>query len=85
MGEFSVARRTTYTGDALMHHLNSRAYYLKFVTEQAKNYGLVPFYWDNGGIGNLAFGIFDRKTNRIPDEKALNALIEGSVVGIYPY
>ena len=85
MGEFSVARRTTYTGDALMHHLNSRAYYLKFVTEQAKNYGLVPFYWDNGGTGNLAFGIFDRKTNRIADEKALNALIEGSVAGTYPY
>ena len=85
LGEYGVIRRTTYSGDALMHHLNSRAYYLRYVTEQAKNYGLIPFYWDNGGIGNLAFGIIDRKTNRIADEKALNALIEGSVAGTYPY
>ena len=85
LGEYGVIRRTTYSGDALMHHLDSRAYYLRYVTEQAKNYGLIPFYWDNGGIGNLAFGIIDRKTNRIADEKALNALIEGSVAGIYPY
>ena len=85
LGEYGVIRRTTYSGDALMHHLNSRAYYLRYVTEQAKNYGLIPFYWDDGGIGNLAFGIIDRKTNRIADEKALNALIEGSVAGTYPY
>lgn len=85
LGEYGVIRRTTYSGDALMHHLDSRAYYLRYVTEQAKNYGLIPFYWDNGGIGNLAFGIIDRKTNRIADEKALNALIEGSVAGTYPY
>ena len=85
LGEYGVIRRTTYSGDALMHHLDSRAYYLRYVTEQAKNYGLIPFYWDDGGIGNLAFGIIDRKTNRIADEKALNALIEGSVAGTYPY
>lgn len=85
LGEYGVIRRTTYSGDALMHHLNSRAYYLRYVTEQAKNYGLIPFYWDNGSTGNLAFGIIDRKTNRIADEKALNALIEGSVAGTYPY
>ena len=85
LGEYGVIRRTTYSGDALMHHLDSRAYYLRYVTEQAKNYGLIPFYWDNGSTGNLAFGIIDRKTNRIADEKALNALIEGSVAGTYPY
>ena len=85
LGEYGVIRRTTYSGDALMHHLDSRAYYLRYVTEQAKNYGLIPFYWDNGSTANLAFGIIDRKTNRIADEKALNALIEGSVAGTYPY
>ena len=85
LGEYGVIRRTTYSGDALMHHLDSRAYYLRYVTEQAKNYGLIPFYWDNGSTGNLAFGIIDRKTNRIADEKALNALFEGSVAGTYPY
>ena len=85
LGEYGVIRRTTYSGDALMHHLDSRAYYLRYVTEQAKNYGLIPFYWDNGSTGDLAFGIIDRKTNRIADEKALNALIEGSVAGTYPY
>lgn len=32
------------------------------VTQQAKNYGLVPFVWDNGGTDNLACGLFNRAT-----------------------
>jgi len=77
LGEFSATRRSTLTGDDLVLHLASRAYYHKYVVQQAKVNGLLPFYWDNGGIGNNASGIFDRSYNTVFDQQVLNALIEG--------
>ncbi|SNR31058.1 cellulase family glycosylhydrolase [Lutibacter flavus] len=77
LGEFDATRRTTLTGDDLTLHLNSRAYFLKYVVKQAKVNGMLPFYWDNGGIGNLASGIFNRNDNTVFDTQALEALLEG--------
>lgn len=77
LGEFGAIRRTTLTGDALTLHLNSRAYYLKYVVKQAKANGLLPFYWDEGSITNHGFGIFKRADNNIFDQKVLDALIQG--------
>lgn len=85
LGEYGAIRRLSLTGDALTHHLDSRAFYLKYVTQQAKNYGLVPFYWDNGGLGDKSFGIFNRSTGAVADNKAYNAMIQGGAAGIYPY
>ena len=85
LGEYSATRRSNYTGDALIHHLDSRAYFNQYVTEQAKKHGLVPFYWDNGGIGNLACGIFNRNTIQVYDEKVMEALVQGAAAGIYPF
>ncbi|MBI9039844.1 cellulase family glycosylhydrolase [Lutibacter sp.] len=77
LGEFGAIRRTTLTGDALALHLNSRAFYLKYVVKQAKANGLLPFYWDEGSITNHGFGIFKRADNTVFDQKVLDALIEG--------
>jgi endoglucanase len=77
LGEYAPTRRSELTGDALTRHLASRAYYLKYITQQAKANGLLPFYWDNGGIGNNASGIFNRKNNTVFDKQALDAVIEG--------
>jgi endoglucanase len=77
LGEFGAIRRTTLTGDALTLHLNSRAYYLKTVVKTAKANGLLPFYWDEGSLGNNGFGIMNRTDNTVFDTQALNALIEG--------
>lgn len=85
LGEFSPTRRMSLTGDALTHHLDSRAYYVKYVTEQAKNYGIVPFYWDNGGTGDKGCGIFNRSTTVAEDTKALNGLVQGAAAGKYPF
>jgi hypothetical protein len=46
LGEFRAITRTSLTGDDLTLHLNSRAYYLKYVVKQAKANGLLPFYSD---------------------------------------
>jgi endoglucanase len=85
LGEYAPTRRSALTGDALTRHLASRAYYLSYVTERAKTYGLVPCYWDNGGRGNLASGIFYRGTGATFDHQALEALQAGAAKGQYPF
>jgi aryl-phospho-beta-D-glucosidase BglC (GH1 family) len=77
LGEFGAIRRSTLTGDALQLHLDSRAYYLKTVVKQAKANGLLPFYWDEGSLGNNGFGIFNRADNTVFDAQALEGLLAG--------
>jgi hypothetical protein len=78
LGEYGAIRRSSLTGDALTLHLASRAYYLKYVTETASAYGLLPFYWDNGFNGDNTFALFNRQNNTVYDQQALNALIDGT-------
>jgi len=85
MGEFGVTRRLSLTGSDLVNHLASRAYYLQYVVQQAKNYGLAPFYWDAGHTGDNGTGLFNRNTGAIEDKQAINALVDGAKKGVYPY
>jgi endoglucanase len=85
LGEYGAMRRSSLTGTTLEHHLASRGYYYRYVTQKAKTYGLVPFVWDNGGTGNLACGLFNRATGTVFDNQALDSLIVGATVGVYPY
>jgi aryl-phospho-beta-D-glucosidase BglC (GH1 family) len=71
MGEYGPMRRTNLTGDTLSLHLASRAYYLKYVTKQAKANGILPFLWDTGGL-------LSRSNNTVLDQQSLDALIEGA-------
>jgi endoglucanase len=85
LGEFGAIRRLTLTGTALTNHLASRAYFTQYVAQQAKNYGLVPFVWDNGTTGDTGMGIFNRTTGAISDRQELKAYIAGASAGVYPY
>jgi len=85
LGEYGAIRRSSLTGTALTNHLAARAYYIKYVTEQAKKNGMVPFYWDNGYITNNGFALFNRANATVFDQKALDALIAGATAGFYPY
>lgn len=78
LGEYGVIRRTTLTGDALTLHLASRAYWNKYITQQARAHGLLPFYWDNGYLTNHEFGIFNRQNNTVGDQQVLDALVQGA-------
>lgn len=79
LGEFSAMRRTDQlSGDNLALHLASRAYFHQYVTEQANAYGLLPFYWDTGGLDNFSSGIFDRNSNSVFDQQTLDALNQGA-------
>ena len=71
LGEYGPMRRTDLTGDALTLHLASRAYYMKYVTKQAKTNGILPFFWDTGGL-------LSRQNNLVLDQQALDALLQGS-------
>ena len=71
LGEYDAMRRTNLSGDALTLHLASRAYYLKYVTKQAKANGMLPFYWDTGSL-------LSRQNNSVLDQQALDALVQGA-------
>ncbi len=85
LGEYGAIRRSLLTGTALEHHLDSRAYYFRYITQQAKNFGMVPFYWDNGATGNLGFGLFNRDDGSVFDRQALDSLLAGASAGAYPF
>jgi len=78
LGEYAAVRRSALTGDALTLHLASRAYFLKYVTKQAKANGVLPFYWDNGGTANNTCGIFNRRSITVFDQQTLDALVQGA-------
>jgi endoglucanase len=91
MGEYGAINRSNLITDPTLkaRHLESRAYYLKYVTQKMKEYGMVPFYWDNGhlkngGVGDNSFAIFNRNTQTVIDQQALNAIIEGAQAS-YPF
>lgn len=85
LGEYGAIRRSNLTGEALEKHLASRAYFLQVVTQESKNYGIVPFYWDNGQTGRNSFGIFHRSSGSIFDRQALDGILKGAETGVYPF
>jgi endoglucanase len=85
LGEYGPIRRSSLTGTVLSNHLASRAYYLQYITQHAKDCGLIPFYWDNGVITTDGNGIFNRNTGAVFDKQAVNALNTGAANGNYPY
>lgn len=86
LGEYGAIRRTiSDNAEWQQLHYESRAYFNRYVTEQAKNYGMVPFYWDEGSLTNHGFGMIDRDQFEVGDQLLYDALIEGANAGIYPF
>jgi endoglucanase len=79
LGEYGAIRRLSLTGDALTLHLSSRAYWDKFITQQALANGMLPFYWDEGSLTNHGFGIMNRQTNTVGDQQVMDALTQGAL------
>ncbi len=79
LGEFGVTYRKLSDKTAQESHDKSRAYYYEYITEQAKNYGLVPYVWDNGGD----MGVFNRHT--LTTNNLMESMLKGASAGIYPY
>lgn len=60
LGEYGAIMRA-----GVERHENYRKYYVEYITEAAIESGLVPFYWDNGDIDDLGFGLFNRSTGKL--------------------
>lgn len=79
LGEYAAQRRTgQLSGAALELHLASRAYFHRYVTQKALENGVLPFYWDAGGLDHLSSGIFNRNTLTVFDQQTLDALRQGA-------
>lgn len=87
LGEFGATRRnlSAYGATWQEKHDDSRAWFAEYVVKQAKNNGLIPFYWDNGPTTVNSSGIFDRSTNTVGDQKVLSGLVRGAAAGTYPF
>jgi hypothetical protein len=73
LGEYAAMLRTNLTGDALALHKKSRIYYINYVTKSAVANGVLPFYWDVGGL-------IDRgNDNAVLDPDLLDALVKGAI------
>jgi endoglucanase len=73
MGEYGAFRRSVGPKGPLDLDVHNDAidYWITFVTKQAKANGIVPFWWDTGGV-------LDRSNLTVKDERTLNAIIAGS-------
>lgn len=79
LGEYgAILRLGLANATVLENHKTSRNAYLTYVTKTAKKYGMTPFYWDNGVLGNNGFGLFNRSTNQIVHQDAVDAIMTGA-------
>lgn len=78
LGEYAVNYRAALPEPVLKEHDKARNYYLYYVTKAAKKNGMLPFYWDNGGTGNNASGLFNRPALSIAYPDAVKAIIDGA-------
>jgi len=72
MGEYGAYRRNNnkYVPKDMETHEASVDYWITFVTKQALNHGVKPFWWDTGGA-------LDRRSNTVKDQRTIDALVAG--------
>lgn len=76
IGEYSAMKRTVSENQE--KHNASRAYWNEVVTREAKNHGIVPFYWETSGDIN-------RVTGEAKEKYAIDGIMKGAAAGNYPY
>jgi endoglucanase len=74
LGEYGAMLRSSLP-NGLADHIKARNHYLNYVTNAAKENGLVPVYWDNGGTGNNSSGLFNRATGEQVHSDAITAIV----------
>ncbi|MES1202207.1 MAG: glycoside hydrolase family 5 protein [Pseudomonadota bacterium] len=70
LGEYGLSGPRSGVAEPNLH-LASRAHWMKTVTQQALANGVLPFFWDTGGL-------IDRRNLTILDQAGLDALMEGA-------
>lgn len=57
IGEFGAIDKSQDPGNAI-----SRRHYLSFLSHAIQSRGMIPFYWDNGHVGEFGFALLNRNT-----------------------
>jgi aryl-phospho-beta-D-glucosidase BglC (GH1 family) len=78
LGEYGAITIRTGLGEHQEAHDNSRSLYDETATREAKNHGLVPFYWETGRVVN-------RHTGEVKDSYAMDGIRKGAQAGSYPF
>lgn len=78
LGEYGAITIRTGLGSFQEAHNKSRNLYDETITREAKNYGLVPFYWETGQVVN-------RSTGEVKDRYAMDGILKGAQTGDYPF
>lgn len=80
LGEYAAAIRSTTDFAELDKDAwqKSRAYWTEYITRQAKNHGMVPFYWETSGDIN-------RTNGSAKNAYVIDALLKGASEGKYPF
>lgn len=78
LGEYGAITIRTGLGANQEAHDKSRNLYDETVTREAKDHGLVPFYWETGRVVN-------RSTGEIKDNYAMDGILKGAEAGKYPF
>ncbi len=78
LGEYGAITIRTGLGANQEAHDKSRNLYDETVTREAKNHGLVPFYWETSRVVN-------RNTGEIKDHFAMDGIRKGAESGKYPF
>jgi hypothetical protein len=78
LGEYGAITIRSGLGEYQEAHDMSRNLYDETTTREAKNHGLVPFYWETGRVVN-------RNTGEIKDNYAMDGILKGARNGKYPF
>ncbi len=68
IGEFGATDHSNVASDSLLAR-DSYLHYLGFIAHEATIHGMVPFLWT---------GVFDRQTNTVKDQQALDSVRQGA-------
>lgn len=78
LGEYGAITHRTGLGAHQDSHNQSRRIYDETVTREAKNHGMVPFYWETGRV-------VSRLTGEVKDNYSMDGIVKGAKEGKYPF
>lgn len=78
IGEYAVTYDRSATADNPAKWAASRDYWTEVVTREAKNHGLVPFFWETGTE-------FNRTNGSTQNQSVIDAIMTGAAAGNYPF
>lgn len=72
LGEYAATKQAGFE--------DYRRYYLEYVTKAAADRGILPVYWDNGGLGTGGdkFALIDRKSGEVLEPEVVSALVRAA-------